>query len=221
MTSILLIFPVLLIVFFIKIGKTSRKVTYWILSAYLTVLVIATAAVPFITDNTSLNKVDDHLEMEKAWNDLDRKLRQGQIKEVDTRYLLMENSYNVDQLKTLQLKSSKENSTQVLVERKKINDGKMDAFIYSSGLIINDYDFSNQLKPYHLDFFDHTLRIISSQQRIKLALTTNPFPIRQFTGESGLMGHSSMHGNQFIYLQIPLDLEVVADDRIDLQYVGG
>jgi len=221
MSFIAIALLILIIVFFIKFGTTTRKVTHWILSIYMAVLIVATVLVPLMTDNTINQKKVDQLEMDHVWNEMDKKLGQGKIDQVDTKYLLAEMNFDVGHLKTLQLLSSKVNSTQVLLERKPSNDEKVDAFIFRKGLIINDYDFSDQLKPYQLELVDQTLRITSSQQKMNLALSSNPFPVRQFTGESIMRGHSSVHGNQVVYLRIPHDLEVVADEEIDLQYVGG
>ncbi|MBP1934541.1 hypothetical protein [Ammoniphilus resinae] len=221
MSFIAIVLLILIIIFFIKFGKTSRKVTHWILSIYMAVLVVATVLVPLMTDNTINQKKVDQLEIDRLWNEVDKKLSQGQIDQVDAEYVLVETNFDVGHLKTLKLQSNKVNSTRVLIERKPSNDEKVDAFIFRKGLIINDYDFSDQLKPYHLELVDQTLRITSSQQEINLAISSNPFPIRQFTGESIMRGHSSAHGDQVIYLRIPHDLEVVANEQIDLLSVGG
>ena len=142
MSFIALVLLILIIVFFIKFGKTTRKVTHWILSIYMAVLVVATVLVPLITDNTINQKKVDQLELDQVWNELDKKLSQGQIDQVDAEYVLAETNFDVGHLKTLQLQSGRVDSTRVLVERKPSNDERVDAFIFRKGLIINDYDFS-------------------------------------------------------------------------------
>ena len=44
------------------------------------------------------------------------------------------------------------------------------------------------------------------------------FPVRQFTGES-LFNHSFSSGEQLIYLKIPNDLKLIADDVVILENV--
>lgn len=67
----------------------------------------------------------------------------------------------------------------VFVERKASNDNKIEAFIFSNGLIIGDYDFSQILKHYHLELKGQILTINSpKQQDIKISIAQNEFPVR-------------------------------------------
>lgn len=92
--------------------------------------------------------------------------------------------------------------------------------VYSSGLLIDGYDFSDKLIPYRLELVDNTLNLRSpGQQKINISIMNDPFPVRQFTSESNF-SRSFSGGDQIIYLRIPKSLEVVNEEQVHLEYVG-
>ena len=87
------------------------------------------------------------------------------------------------------------------------------------GFYIGGDDFSDKLIPYKLELSENTLTITPKEQNIRLSISTASFPVRQFTGES-IFNHSFSSGDQVLYLLIPNDLQLQADERIMLEYVG-
>ena len=106
----------------------------------------------------------------------------------------------------------------IFVERQINDDAAIEAFTYHTGLMIGGIDFSDELIPLKLELEDNRLNIIPIAQNIRLSIMGDSFPIRQFTGES-LFDHSFSTGDQLIYLKIPKDLKLIADDVVILEYV--
>lgn len=209
------------IYFMFKAGTKWRmvKVTHWLLFTYVAILLLAMVLVPFVSDKAQSLEGVQKVNEEGAMAETYTKLRNGEIDQINPKNLVGENHFDY-QNQTLRIESSNENTPQIFVERKTTEDGGIDAFVYSTGFLIDGYDFSDKLKSYILELADDTLTLHSpGQQNIDISITNAPFPVRQFTSESSL--HSSFSGgDQIIYLRIPKDVEVVNDERVYLEYVG-
>ncbi|RRN72884.1 hypothetical protein EI200_06835 [Peribacillus simplex] len=201
-------------------GKfVTPKVTHWLLFIYIGVLLLGTAFVPFIIDDSMSQKgMEKVVDTDRELSDLYSNLNKGEIDQVDAKYLMKERNFSDYQNKTIKVKSSNGDGSQILVERKTNNDDTIEAFIFGNGLIIDGYDFSRKLKPYHLELKDDTLTInLPQQQDINLIITKADFPIRQFTGESII--NPSFSTDQVVYLRIPNNLELIADDHVFLEFI--
>lgn len=219
------ILPIVIIIFlFVGISKVrikfaTPKVTHWILFTYISVLLLNTAFGSFITNDKVSLKEMEKVATDGELSDIYPQLRKGEFDKIDKGYLINEKSFGVDQIKTLKVKSSNDNDLTVLVERKTSDDNKVEAFIFSSGLIIDDYDFSQLLKHYHLELKGQILTINPpKQQDIKISIAQNEFPVRQFTGDSMFI-NSFTSGDPVVYLRIPSDLKVMADGHVFLESV--
>ncbi|MDM5294678.1 hypothetical protein QUF81_16085 [Peribacillus simplex] len=201
-------------------GKfATPKVTHWLLFIYIGVLLLGTAFVPFIIDDSMSQKgMEKVVDTDRELSDLYSNLNKGEIDQVDAKYLMKERNFSNHQNKTIKVKYSNSDGSQILVERKTNNDDTIEAFIFGNGLIIDGYDFSRKLKPYHLELTDDTLTInLLQQQDINLIITKADFPIRQFTGESII--NPSFSTDQVVYLRIPNNLELIADDHVFLEFI--
>ncbi|RKD22977.1 hypothetical protein BEP19_12155 [Ammoniphilus oxalaticus] len=221
LTTMLIPFLLLLLIplgFVLKFGKVTRKVTHWLLFSYIGILILAAASIPFITvSDQTLEKVE--LDSD-AWGSLFDDLRVGQLDSpLAQPFLVKQSELDLGQKDLLQLISEGEDrSFNVLLERKEENDNKLEVFLFQGKFIMNGYDFSFKLEPRHYALHDHTdgkaLRFAALNQTIKLALTLPEFTIRQFTEEEKWVGSEHWHraDNQIIYLRVPHDLEVIADE---------
>lgn len=224
-TLITTILPIVIIIFLlfgifkVRIKFATPKVTHWILFIYISVLLLNTVFVSFITNDTVSLKEMEKVDTDGESSDIYPKLRKGEFDKIDQGYLINEKSFGVDQIKTLKVKSSNDNDLTVFVERKTSDDNTIEAFIFSDGLIIGDYDFSQLLKHYHLELKGQILTINPpKQQDIKISIAQIEFPVRQFTRDSIII-NSFSSGNPVVYLRIPSDLEVMADGHVFLESV--
>ncbi|MGE7185535.1 hypothetical protein ACQKKK_16515 [Peribacillus sp. NPDC006672] len=225
MTAILPIVILILIfgvfIFMVRFaGKfATPKVTHWLLFIYIGVLLLSTAFVPFIIDGPMSQKgMEKVVDTDRELSDLYSKLNKGEIDQIDAKYLMKESNFSNHENQTIKVESSNDDGSQIFVERKTNNDDTIEAFIFGNGLIIDGYDFSSILKPYHLELMDDTLTInLPQQQDINLIITKADFPIRQFTGESII--NPSFSTDQGVYLRIPNNLELIADDHVFLEFI--
>ena len=87
------------------------------------------------------------------------------------------------------------------------------------GSILGRMTFQINLFLISWSYRENTLTITPKEQNIRLSISSASFPVRQFTGES-IFNHSFSSGDQVLYLTIPNDLQLQADEGIMLEYVG-
>ena len=217
---IIILMIVGIVIFTSKIGKGffSIKMTHWLFIIYVAVLVIATAIVPFISDDTMDREVMKQEDIDQEINDLFSLLHQGEINQIQEDYLLQSNHFENYEHPTLTISSQTDYGPEIFVERKTDNDGSIESFTYANGLLIGGINFSNKRKPISLEMVEDTLTIKPISQEIRVSILSSSFPIRQFTGES-MLDHSFSTGNQVIYLKVPGDLKIIAEEQVNLVYV--
>ena len=224
-TALLPIAIILLIVGFVyfmnKVGNKfiTIKITHWLLIIYIGVLLLSTAIIPFISDERMERDTKEQVDIDKEMNELDKKLREGKLDQIDDQYFLEKNIFTDYKNQTLRIVSRSEYGPQIFVKRQKINNSTIESFTYVNGFYIGGDDFSDKLIPYKLELSEDTLTITPKEQNIRLSISTASFPVRQFTGES-IFNHTSSSGDQVLYLTIPSDLQLQADEGIMLEYVG-
>jgi hypothetical protein len=202
-----------------RVKFVTVKITHWLLSIYTGVLLLATAFVPFILDDTiRLEKVNQE-DIDRASSNFYAKISQGKIARIDKKYIAVDKSFDDYQSQTLRVASSSEYVPQVFVERKTSDDDKIEAYIFDTGLIIDGIDLSENLKRYKVQLIENTLTIIPpEEQNIKISMARDDFPIRQFTGES-IISDTFTSRDTFVYLRIPEDIEIITDDDMYLEYI--
>lgn len=204
--------------FSVKISKKylTIKITHWLLMIYIGVLILATIIVMIMAkDQAVINKIEQNkleAEMFDSYNVLHQKLSNGEVADIDSIYLQNEFSFNDYQNESMKIISRAEYGPQVFVERKETNDSKIEATIYSTGLVVNGNNFSHLLKPLQLDLTEEVLTITPVHQNINLAISSNNYPVRQFTGESMFENHYFSSVDSFVYLRVPKDLKLERDE---------
>jgi hypothetical protein len=204
-----------------KVGNKfiTIKITHWLLIIYIGVLLLSTAIIPFISDERMERDTKEQVDIDKAMNELDKNLREGKLDQIDDQYFLKKNIFTDYKSQTLRIVSRSEYGPQIFVKRQKSNDSTIESFTYVNGFYIGGDDFSDKLIPYKLELSEDKLTITPKEQNIRLSISIASFPVRQFTGES-IFNHSFSSGDQVLYLHIPSDLQLQADEGIMLEYVG-
>lgn len=195
------------------------KITHWIFFTYIGVLILATALVPFVKTSAPNFTGMKQEDIDQAMSEFYQYLMKGKIDRIDDNHLIEEIMFEDFQSQTLRIESKSEFVNTVYVERMDRADAKIKAFIYSPGIIVDGVDLSEKLVPYKLQLADETLKIISPQQHIQISIQKPSFPLRPLTGET-LLNSSFISGDQAIYLQIPKDLQIIADNNTYIEYVG-
>lgn len=230
MMALGIVMPIIIVLFFVffffsvKIGKKylTIKITHWLLMIYLGVLVLATIALPFFEkDHVVVEKIEQkktEFGESDSYSDLYSKLSNGEVTEIAPNYLQNELSFEDYQQESIRIESRADYGPQVFVERKETNDSKIEVAIYSTGLVVSGYDFSSMLKPLQLELTEDVLTITPVQQDINLAIASNNYSIRQFTGESMFENTYFSSVDSFVYLRVPADLNLVGDE-LNIEYI--
>ena len=224
-----IVFPIILtivivmwIVVFIRINKKSRlvtvKITHLLLMIYGAVLLLSMFLVTFIADNPALGreKVENWKE-ERNWSNLYNTLHEGKIDQLESRNLLYEKTINYGE-QSLVLQTNDGSGSNIFVERKDVDDGKIEVFVFTSGLIVAGYDFSDKLIPYQFQLDGETLKVLNPQNRIEISIMREEFTINQFTGQRPINDVSSMELE--VYLKIPKSLQLNDGGNVFIQYVN-
>ncbi|WNS75856.1 hypothetical protein RRV45_02145 [Bacillus sp. DTU_2020_1000418_1_SI_GHA_SEK_038] len=105
------------------------------------------------------------------------------------------------------------------MERKDDDDGVIEARVYTDGMIVGGFDFSNKITPVNFRLNDDTLNInYPSHQIINISVARKEFTINQFTGQhpiNDVIGD----GVLAVYLIIPKSLQLQSPNA-DFQYVN-
>ena len=216
------VFPIVFVTLFglfffitVKIGKKymTIKITHWLLLVYVGMLVLASVTVPlFAQDHEKIESVQgkdvDDDEMNDPYSHLYSKLSNGEVDEINPSYLQEERNFDHYSNKSISIVPNTNNGPQVFVERKEKADSTIEVAIYSTGLVVDDLDFSSLLNPSEVELQDDILTVNTIYQEFHFAIAGNGYPIRQFTGETMFEHHSYRSGDSFVYLRIPRDIEI-------------
>lgn len=220
---ILIIFPVV----FVNKNKVKKrltiKTTHWLFYLYFSILLLSACLAPFfVNDMVEGRKVSSYAENDANTNEFRKALSEGKIETIASENLLKLSSFPYQQ-QTIKILYEGPRYSDVYVERKKVDDGTIEAYIFAQGLIIGGYDFTDQLPPlnFAVSEVDAQLTISSSMERkeIKIAIMKKEFPINQFYSQTKFFD-INIHDEPVVYLRIPKDVHVVENEELPLIYVG-
>jgi hypothetical protein len=146
----------------------------------------------------------------------------GKINEVDHKYLETEWKFNYNE-KTLMVnvQNGEYSNIQVIAERKKTNDGKIEATYYRSTTSMNDLDITDLVNPPGMRIADNQVTLLKPERKkIKISQFADVFSVNHFTGQTSFEQRSDFFaGGGFLYLKIPKDLQLVDQANLNIEYV--
>lgn len=219
--SILLVIAIFVVLLFgiIKITKFVKvKVTHWLLMIYGAVLLLSIFFVNLIVDNPALGreKVENWNE-DHNWSYLYNTLHNGNIDQLEPQNLLYEETFEYGK-QSLSIQTDEGTGANIFVERKDADDGKIEAFVFTNGIIVAGYDFTDKLVPNKFQLVGDTLRVLNPQNRIEISIMREEFTINQFTGQRPINDVSSIQLE--VYLKIPKSLEINDGGNVVIEYVN-
>ncbi|MFB6467308.1 hypothetical protein ACE38V_10855 [Cytobacillus sp. Hz8] len=216
---IILVFGLLIIWINSKVKLISGKVTYWLLIVYVGILLLSFVLVStrIIQPIQHSARVTEDIKQSKA--NLIKALSKGKYKEVEEKYLDNKKSFDYQQ-KNLSL-DSKYHFETVYVERKSVDDHKIEAYVYGSSLIVQNMNFYQSLKKLQFVLHGDTLKLTYPQkQDLKFSIFKVEFPISQFKEKTKLFDDDSVQIEQpIVYLRIPKGLTIKTDLNVYYQNV--
>lgn len=226
MSIIIAILPIIIIIALpvilmrLRVKFVTVKITHWLLIIYIGLLLLLMAIVPFLSgDETIRREKFREVDSEQPGSNLLGALSKGEIGQIDSKYLVMEKNFDYDN-PVLTILSNRDWDPTIYVERKTSDDGKIEAFVYSSGLIIDGYDFTEHLIPINFGLEEETLTIYHpGQQDINISMVKNEFTVNQFKEQKENSDKYFGHEEKAIYLRIPKSLKLSKVPN-DLIFVG-
>ncbi|MDR7001234.1 hypothetical protein [Neobacillus niacini] len=202
-----------------------RKRVYWILGGYITVLLVCfvfDVAHP-VNGMMEDRKIVKEKDLNRENSELYVAALEGKIAETGNQFIVKKWDFDYHGKK---LNITSENgeffNERVVVERKKGNDGKIEAVYYQTRSSVDHREISEKKRPIRIQLSEATL-MLGEQERVELKFSQfeNAFTVNQFSG-SGWFNHESnfYEGQGIVYLQIPKDLDLEAQSEFDLQYVN-
>jgi membrane protein implicated in regulation of membrane protease activity len=196
----------------------------WIVSGYIVLLLLSMGVEAILPAKAvSEEKIVDSKELDQESIDLYDAAIEGRIAETDRAFIRKE--WNIDyEGETLTFASQNDEylETQIVVERKQDNEGRIEATYYSTRSIVNNMDYTEKINPPGLELADDIL-MVSNPKKLKLKYIQfqNVFSVNQFTKEDTFFEHhTSYHGQSILYLRIPSNLELVDKSDINFLFVN-
>jgi hypothetical protein len=202
-----------LVVFVIKKGKrlVTIKFTHWLLAGYLSLLVICAVVAPFL----SMEFPEKANAKEKSWVHLYGDLNKQELESIDPDFLVDRKVYEFKE-PTLKISTNQNRPALIFVERTAALDGKIEAFVYNTGLNVHGHFFKDKVEPIQMEMIDNTLMVThSAHTTVKMTIVEKEFTIQQFSNEQQ---NNNLEGpEEAVYLRIPENLKITGADVI---YVG-
>lgn len=200
----------------------SKRVR-WLVGGYIALLLIGMGVEALLPVKAlSEEYIVDREELDQESIDLYTAATEGKIAEQDRSFIRKDWNLNYEGEK-LNIASQNDEylETQIIVERKQDNDGKIEALFYSTRSIVNNMDITEKIHPPGLDLADNILTVSNPiKVQLKYHQFQNVFSINQFTGEDTLFdNNTSYHGQSILYIRIPNNLELIHDENLNIYYV--
>lgn len=213
---LLLLGIVFLIVQFVKkpyLSKSSNR-SMRLLAGYVALLLVGTA-VFFALPDKKYQSVDSIPAADGSWETLYEDLLEK--KEVDPKHMRNRTSHPIEENELQLAVSSPEYFISIIVERDSSLENRVESTMYASNLTVNDFDLSKEVPTPSVKLQNGTLTIMTPPMlKLELKMIKKEFVYSQFTNESWLEdeGFGSSHSGPILYLKVPQDLEIKAQEGV-------
>lgn len=224
MTTLLAFIPIIIIIaiimfaiFRIPFLKTIL-LNYWLFTGYIAILLICWGLTSIHTREEVVNNDVKTNVLEKENNNLHNAAITGNLDKIGAK--APNKKWSFPQFQGQQLIIELVGEAQVVVERKKTKDAKIEVVDYKSRGSANGRELV--ANPYGIQLAGDTL-IINQPQKLNFQYSEfkNAFPVTQFTKEQGIGGGSDLYiGPSLLYIKVPQNVEVVDKSNIGIEYVN-
>jgi heme/copper-type cytochrome/quinol oxidase subunit 2 len=232
LTTIIPILLVLIIIAVIyKLVNVIKKVPFlqkfnlkWMLSIYGVLLLVAVGLFYVIPIERSSNKIvdnkDELVKVEKARRLLTMAASEGkQISKENIDGVEIKNQWDFTYgEKQLDVTISEEQlgTLFTLVERKNVNDDRVEVIQYHTRTIIEHLDITDDIRPLTLELVEGELTIRDTNAvDIHFGKFDKEFTISQFTEQKGIedsfIGEDHIWAENVLYIRVPKDIDVEGD----------
>lgn len=224
----LIIFIIILgIVRILKSGRMKKVLQgsrlRWMLGGYVAILLICTGVSPLLPDEEVTYKIiNNSQDIDKESTELYEAAIEGNIDKIDNKYINKRWTLGYEEQ---ELNIATENdeliSTAVMVERKTVNDGKIEALHFKTRSGVNNMEITELEKPIRIELNENTLTIKNPEKvKLKFSQFQQAFTVNQFTGEKPFRHATHFYGGtSILYLKIPKDLKLVDKSNLNYQFI--
>lgn len=228
MAGIGIILPLILLIFivwglkknFLSKLNMTKKWIYLLLIAYVSILLIVT-----ITSEVLKGQLEEQPKLisEKELATIEEALYDGKLETVEPSLIIEQRKHESGNSLSIE-KSAGETYPNLFIERKNVNDGVIEETIFKPQLIVDGYDLSDQVKftlPKWQD--DEVLFLTPPLTRANFKSYEDAFLLGQFTSTPSKVftfSHESSAREIAVYLRIPKDLKIQANEELYIEYVN-
>lgn len=203
-------------------GGKSRNYSYsrrvlTIFSGYFVLLVLCSVISNVIPDRKvqdwkKVNHNELQQEQEKLFNDVE----EGKV---NRDFLKTEWKFDFTG-KKLKI-NSQDPEILVVIEKKNMNDHKLEASLYQTRSALNGREITDVIKTPGVDLTDNQLTLLEPQKtKLQFSKFTNVFSVTQFTGKKGFSDSSEWTiGQSVLYIKIPNNIQISSESNLNVQYV--
>jgi hypothetical protein len=211
-----------------RTGNRKEKYFYnnrvwWIFCGYAVILLICLVldTVHPVKQSADIKMVHS-LKLEKESTELFNAAIEGRIDKVDPENIgkTWDLDYHRRQL-DITFDNSQNFNSQIVVEKKKTNDDKIEVVFYRTESSMNGMNVTELKKPPHIELEGNRLTLMNPKKRkIEFSQFKNVFTVNQFIGDK-MFSHDTdfFEGQSILYLRIPKDLELTDKSNLNFQFV--
>lgn len=195
----------------------------WMLGGYVAILLICTGVSPLLPyKEVNYKIINNSQDIDKESTELYEAAIEGNIDKIDNNYITKRWSLGYEEQ---ELNIATENdeliSTAVIVERKTVNDGKIEALHFKTRSGVNNMEITELEKPITVELNGKTLTIMNPEKvKLKFSQFQQAFTVNQFTSEKPFRHSTRFYGGtSILYLKIPKDLKLVDNSNINYQFI--
>ncbi len=232
MNILIFVFLIILIfILFFALGGTSRsrvragkwsQSSRWvkpllgmyglILFSSLILFYVVPSVYGFTTDGDVGEERENYMEL---YSEFYHAADKGRLEEMEAVHTIekWEFEYHGSDIKVTDARGEQPNMA-VWVQIKDHEDGIIEAAFYTTGNVVNGFDFTHEIRPPIIEQRGDRLIVTKPEPyKIEYFSYTKEFTIRQFYGPYGL-GHSSgsLFGPDILFLKIPKNIQIDSDN---------
>jgi hypothetical protein len=134
------------------------------------------------------------------------------IKSSEKKYNIENYNFDYDG-KDLEINFTKENH-QIIVDRKTLDDNKIEVYWYPGAITLNGIDFTSMIKEPNIKLIRSKLNIECEKQKYRLTQFSKDIAIKQFYEKIDNESNSGVtnYGSDIIYIRIPKNLKILGDE---------
>lgn len=196
----------------------SVLLNHWLLSGYVAILFISWGVISIHSVGEAVNKRVEINNIETEDTTLYKEMVAGKLNQAMDKRPYKKWFFPRLQGNQLYIKTEEiETVPKVVVERKKVNDGKIEVVNFKAMATINGRELV--ANPIGIRLVGNMMILQNPKKRVlHYSEFKNPFAVMQFTGKSGIEDSNFFEGQNLLYLKIPPNVDIAENPNLEIKY---